>query len=394
MQSAKNTFTIDEIFSGRVRLGVLGGGQLGKMLAMAAGQWHLPIYVLDKHKSFPAGRYAAYFIEGDFAKSADVLSFGRQVNVLTIEIEHVAIDALHQLVEEGVIVHPAPDKLDIIKDKGRQKEFFFDHHLPTTSFELYDGPAAIEAALQTGALSYPFVQKCRTQGYDGRGVAIIKSVDDLDKLLPDASIVEEWSDIEKELAVIVARNERGEMKVYPTVEMVFHPDANMLDYLACPAQLDPDLYEKSQALAIAVAEAFDINGLLAIELFLNKSGELLVNEVAPRPHNSGHHTIEACVTSQFEQHVRGVLNLPLGSTHLRKPAVMINLLGEPGFHGPALYTGMEEVLKLPGVHIRLYGKSETKDFRKMGHANVIADTLDEALEKAMIVREKLRVIAY
>lgn len=374
------------------RLGVLGGGQLGKMLALAAGNWHLPLYVLDASRDFPAGRVTPFFTEGDFQDFDDVYRFGSRMDVITIEIEHVNTDALRRLEHEGKAIHPAPAQLDIIKDKGAQKLFYREKGIPTAPFQLFEGPDAVVAALRAGQISLPFVQKSRTAGYDGRGVSVIRSEESLGNLLAGACLVEEMVDIDKELAVIVARNASGQVVAYPAVEMAFNPEANLVEFLFCPAAVSPALEREAEALAIRVIEAYGLCGLLAVEMFLDKSGKLLVNEVAPRPHNSGHHTIDSCYTSQFEQHLRAVLNLPLGSTRMKSASVMVNLLGAEGHEGPAIYEGLEQCLAMEGVHLHLYGKSITKPFRKMGHATVVADTTEEAAGRARRVMEALRIV--
>lgn len=382
---------ISKVFNGETKIGILGGGQLGKMMALPAANWQLPYWILDKDKTMPAAPYATKFVAGDFRKKEDVLAFGRQVDVLTIEIEHVHTGALHQLVEEGVIVHPAPAVLDIIKDKGKQKLFYQKHQLPSSSFSLHDDENAIQKAVEEGKITLPFVQKSRTGGYDGRGVVLIKTNADLaNKLLPGPALVEELVDIDKELAVIVARNAEGECKSFPVVEMAFDPVANLVDYLLAPAQITKQLEEQAIHLAKKTAAAYGLSGLLAVELFLTKSGELFINEVAPRPHNSGHHTIESCVTSQFEQHLRAVLNLPLGETRLLQTAIMLNILGEADFTGPVHYEGMEQVLQLPEVFVHLYGKRETRPSRKMGHVTIMATNPQEALQKADQVKAHLK----
>ena len=373
------------------QLGVLGGGQLGKMLALAAGNWHLPVHILDESEGYPAGPFAASFTEGYFNRYEDVYAFGKTVDLLTIEIEHVHTGALKQLQSEGLTIHPDPSILEIIKDKGLQKKFYQDRGIPTAPFQLFDYEESIRNAVRTGELSIPFVQKTRTAGYDGRGVSIIRSEEDLKKLLPGASGIEALAPIKKELAVIVARNERGEIAAYPTVEMDFNPEANLVELLICPSRIDPNTEHKAVALAIQVMEAYGLCGLLAVELFLTEEDELLVNEVAPRTHNSGHHTMDSCETSQFEQHLRAILNLPLGSTRLHTPAVMVNLLGAEGFQGPVHYQGLEECLALPGVHLHLYGKAITKPFRKMGHATVVHEEIDQAIAIARTVQRILRI---
>ncbi len=377
------------------RLGVLGGGQLGKMMALAAGNWHLPFFALDASRNFPAGPFCTGFTEGNFNDFESVLRFGKTVDALTIEIEHVNVEALLQLEQEGVVVHPKPAALQIIKDKGLQKQFYVEKDLPTAPFELFENEAVIRQAVAEKRWMLPFVQKSRTEGYDGRGVAIIRTEQDLvEKLLPGPCLLEEMASIEKEIAVLVARNRRGEIAAFPPVEMVFDPEANLVTFLTCPAAVDPAIAEKAENLARTAIEAYDICGLLAVELFLTTDHELWVNEVAPRPHNSGHHTIESCYTSQFEQHIRGVLDLPLGSTRLKTPAaVMINLLGEPGYEGAAVYENLDRCLALEGVYVHLYGKATTKPFRKMGHVTVLGETPAAAMEKALEVKSLLRVIA-
>lgn len=375
------------------RLGVLGGGQLGKMMALAAGNWHLPLYVLDSHKNFPAGRITPFFTEGSFKDYNDVYEFGKQLDVLTIEIEHVNTEALHQLEREGLTIHPSPAKLDIIKDKGAQKLFYREKGIPTAPFRLFEEEQAVRLAIEQGEIRFPFVQKTRTAGYDGRGVSIIRDANGLDNLLPGACLIEEMVEIEKELAVIVARNANGQTRAFPTVEMEFNPEANLVELLFCPAAISPELEDAAENLAVEVAVAYDICGLLAVELFLDKKGQLLVNEVAPRPHNSGHHTIDSCYTSQFEQHLRAVLNFPLGSTRMKAPSVMVNLLGTDGHTGPAVYQGLDECLAIEGVHLHLYGKAITKPFRKMGHATVVDENLENAKAKARKVMNVLRIVA-
>jgi 5-(carboxyamino)imidazole ribonucleotide synthase len=382
-----------ELINTDFKLGVLGGGQLGKMLGLAAANWHLPLYFLDASRDLPAGALAAWFSEGNFADYNDVYSFGKDKDTLTIEIEHVNTDALRRLSAEGVVVHPDPDKLDIIKDKGLQKLFYLEKNLPTTPFKLYDNHQAVLDAVEAGEWQYPFVQKLRTAGYDGKGVVIIRSAAHLDNLLDGECLIEPCAAIEKELAVIVARNKKGEIAVYPAVEMDFNPDANLVERLLCPARIDPAIEAAAKKLAVETIEAFDLCGLLAVELFLTPDGELLINEVAPRPHNSGHHTIDSCYTSQFEQHLRSILNLPLGSTVMKCPSVMVNLLGAEGSNGTAVYEGLEACLALPGVKLHLYGKANTKPFRKMGHATILADTLEEAMDIAQKVQQTLRIVS-
>ncbi len=374
-------------------IGVLGGGQLGKMLALEAARWNLPFHVLDTSPDFPAGSYCTSFTEGSFKDYDDVLRFGKDKDVVTIEIEHVNTAALRELQKEGVIVHPDPARLEIIKDKGLQKAFYQSNGLPTSPFELFDSEAAVKQAVNAGRLAFPFVQKSRTAGYDGRGVAVIADEEALAKLLPGVCMVEPLVDIEKELAVIVARNQQGQVVAYPPVEMTFNAEANLVEFLICPAGISPEVATSAGHLAKATIEAYDVCGLLAVELFLTKSGELLLNEVAPRTHNSGHHTIDSCVTSQFEQQLRAILNLPLGSTRMTSAAVMVNLLGEPGFTGPAIYNNLDQTLRIAGAKIHLYGKSITKPFRKMGHATIVDNDLQRAQANASLLKNTLKITA-
>ncbi|MEM1216927.1 MAG: ATP-grasp domain-containing protein, partial [Bacteroidota bacterium] len=288
-------------------------------------------------------------------------------------------------------VHPDPATLDIIKDKGAQKAFYSEHQLPTALYELFADAAGVRQAVAAGKWSLPFVQKSRTGGYDGRGVAVIRTPEDLDhQLLPGPCLLEQLVDIDKELAVIVARNADKEMRSFPLVEMVFDPKANLVDYLQAPAEVSPEVCAAATALAERTAAAYGLSGLLAVELFLTQTGDILVNEVAPRPHNSGHHTIESCPTSQFEQHLRGVLNLPLGDTQLLRPALMLNILGEAGYQGLVQYEGVADVLAMPEVFVHLYGKTHTRPFRKMGHVTIMGDSLLECQQKAEQVKAVLK----
>lgn len=376
------------------KLGILGGGQLGKMMALAVGNWHLPIYFLDQSKDFPAGPYGMGFTEGNFKDYDDVYAFGKDKDVLSIEIEHVNTDALLALEAEGVVIHPAPKQLNIIKDKGLQKQFYADHKLPTAPFKLYKDKASLLDAIGQGERSYPFVQKSRTAGYDGKGVAVINEESDLGKLLEGPSMVEDKVAINKELAVIVARNPSGEIKSYPTVEMEFNPIANLVEFLISPAQITAEQEAEAQKIAKETIEAYGLCGLLAVELFLDLEGNILINEVAPRPHNSGHHTIDSSYTSQFEQHIRAVLDLPLGSTKEKAPVgIMVNLLGEAGHTGPADYQGLKELLSMEGVYPHIYGKEVTKPFRKMGHATILGEHIEETKARAKAAQAALKIVS-
>ncbi len=382
------------MFSTTKKIGILGGGQLGKMLCLAASNWDFKTYILDTSADFPAGQVCTGFTEGDFKNYDDVVAFGQDKDIITIEIEHVNTDALKALVAQGKVVHPSPESLDLIKDKGLQKQFYLDRGIPTAHFELFDSEIALKQAVLEGKWKLPLVQKTRTAGYDGKGVTVLRTLDDLEhKILAGPCLAEVLVPIVTEIAVIAARNERDEVTVFPTVEMEFHPEANLVEYLRCPARVSPLVSASAESIAESVIRAFDICGLLAVEMFLTEDGQILINEVAPRPHNSGHHTIDSAVTSQYQQHLRAICNLPLGNTDQVRPAIMLNLLGEPNHKGPAHYEGAEACLALEGVYIHLYGKAMTSPFRKMGHVTITADTMESAQEKAEFVKKNLKVVS-
>ncbi len=370
------------------RLGILGGGQLGRMLIQEAIGYDIHVHIMENDNNAPSSKMATSFTKGDITNYDDVMSFGANLDVLTVEIENVNIEALYELEKQGVKVYPQPRVLEIIKDKGTQKAFYAENDIPTSDFELFpENPSIADLAAKV-----PFVHKMRTGGYDGKGVQIIRSEEDLKNCFTVPSLAEDLVPFEKELSVIVARNERGETAVYPAVECEFN-EANLVAYLFSPANISPEIEAKAKEVAIDVINKLEMVGILAVELFLTKEGELLVNEVAPRPHNSGHHTIECNTTSQFEQHMRSVLNMPLGSTRTIQAGAMLNLIGSEGHTGTAVYDGLEEILKHPGVHPHIYGKQTTKPFRKMGHITVSAPTISEAKTIAGKIKGKLRVIA-
>ena len=378
-------------------IGILGGGQLGLMLLQAAIDWNLNIHILDPDPQAPCRHLCAQFTVGSLTDYETVWQFGQTVDVVTIEIERVNIEALEALEQAGKEVFPQPSVIKIIQDKRLQKQFYRDHNLPTSDFILTDTRADVANFFARNPDFFQAFQKLGRDGYDGRGVQRIVTIDDLDKAFDAPGILEKAVDFDKELAVIVARNERGEVVTFPTAEMVFHPEYNLVDYLFAPADISDVVNSQAQALAYQTAETLGIVGVLAVELFLTKpqNGQLaqvLINEVAPRPHNSGHHTIRANVTSQFEQHWRAILNYPLGDTTAHRPAAMINLLGEPGFTGTAKYEGFAELLAMSGVFPFLYGKAITKPFRKMGHATVLGEELSELHQKIEEVRKICRVI--
>lgn len=370
------------------KIGVLGGGQLGRMLIQEAINLDVEIHCLDNDAEAPCGLIAHGFTQGLITDEATVLNFGQSFDVITVEIEHVSVDALYQLEEQGKRVFPQPRVLTLIKDKGLQKAFYEKNTIPTAGFMLLEEGYSGEVPMD-----FPFVQKLRVGGYDGKGVKIIRSVSDWENRFMEPSVIEKMIPFEKELSVIVARNEKGEVRSFGTVECEFNSEANLVAFQFSPARITSELEENAQRIAKEVISRLEMVGLLAVEFFLLASGELLVNEIAPRPHNSGHQTIEGCYTSQFEQHLRAILNLPLGDTGLIKPAAMINILGEKGFEGPAVYSGLEEVLAMPGVYVHLYGKAHTKPFRKMGHVSILGDDLNDIKTKAKKIKEHLRCIS-
>ena len=374
-----------EFFDKDFKLGILGGGQLGKMFIQEAVNYNVNVSILDPSADAPCSKLAAEFVVGDFNDYNTVLQFGKTMDVLTIEIEHVNVEALKKLEADGVKVFPQPHIIELIQDKGLQKEFYQKNGIATSAFEL------VENRPQANQL--PIVQKLRKGGYDGRGVQVLKTEADLENAFSGPCVLEELIDIEKEISVIVARNEKGEVKTFPAVELEFNPKANLVEFLFSPASISKSKKIEARNLAIQVAESLNIVGLLTVEMFLTEEGELLVNEIAPRTHNSGHHTIEANFTSQFEQHLRSILNLPLGKTEVMIPAVMINILGEPGHTGPVTYQGLDALMKTPGVNVHLYGKTTTKPFRKMGHITVINEDLNTAKSMARKAKKALKVVS-
>ncbi len=376
-------------FTTNIKIGVLGGGQLGRMLQQKALCLGLDIAFIDPDENAPCKEISARFFKGDIKDFETVYSFGKGKDVITIEIEHVNVQALEKLQQEGVKVFPQPNIIKIIQDKGLQKIFYKENNIPTSDFFLINEKSEIPLFEE----HFPLMQKMRKGGYDGQGVTPMRSKLDFEAGFDTPSILEKMVDFEKELSVIVARNENGEIKSFPCVECEFNPEVNLVEFLFSPANISDEIEKKSQKIAKDVIEKLGMVGILAVELFLTKDGDILVNEVAPRPHNSGHQTIEGNYESQYGQLLRCLLNLPLGDTEIKKPSVMVNLLGEKGFIGNAVYDGIEKVLALPGVYLHLYGKAQTKPFRKMGHATVVNNTLEEAKVIAKKVQEELRIIA-
>jgi 5-(carboxyamino)imidazole ribonucleotide synthase len=373
----------------QTKLGLLGGGQLGRMFIQNALNWDVQISVLDADANAPCAACCRDFRQGDLLDFDAVYEFGKTCDVLTIEIERVNTKALRQLETEGVRVYPQPHIIELIQDKYTQKQFFRQHGFATTDFEFVANKAALSAHLE----SFPLVQKLCRDGYDGRGVQILRSADDLHKAFDAPSIVEDLADIDQEIAVMVARNPKGEVRTFPPVAAVFHPEANLVEFLIAPAQVSKDISEQAEHLARQIIEKLGMVGILGVEFFLTKSGELLVNEIAPRTHNSGHTSIEANRSSQFEQHLRAVLDLPLGDTAIVSPAAMINLLGEEGHTGAVFYQNLDTVMQNSGVYLHLYGKRETRPFRKMGHITILRDNIEELQSLAQYVKNTVKVIS-
>lgn len=380
-------------FSSNFKLGILGGGQLGKMLLYETRKFDIQTLVIDPADEAPARLAANYFQKGDLMDYETVLEFGRKVDVLTFEIEAVNLKALQQLEKEGVKVYPSYKTLEKIQDKAVQKTFFAENKIPTSPFKIYSSKADFLAEIEAGNIKLPVVWKSATGGYDGRGVMILKNKQQLDQIPEGKCIAEDLVPFKNELAVIVARNPQGEVRSYPVVEMEFHPTANQVEYVICPARIDEEVAKKARDLAEVVSRSFQHEGLLAVEMFQTTSDEIFINEVAPRPHNSGHYSIEGSYTNQFEQHIRAILNLPLGATGSKAGGVMVNLTGEEGYSGPVVYENINEIMKMPGVTPHIYGKKLTRPFRKMGHVTIVNSDLNKAREIAEKVKNSIRVIS-
>jgi 5-(carboxyamino)imidazole ribonucleotide synthase len=380
-------------FSSRFTLGILGGGQLGKMLLYETRKWDITTKVMDPSDEAPCKIACNKFIQGDLMDFKAVYDFGKTVDILTIEIENVNIDALEKLEDEGINVFPSTKELRIIQNKITQKLFYIDHNIPTAPFSRFAYTSEIKDSIAHGGLKLPFVWKSAQFGYDGQGVKIIKKVSDLASLPNVECLAEDLIPFKTELAVIVARSTTGEVTTYPVVEMEFHPEANQVEYVLCPARIDDKVALKARNIALKISEELKHTGLLAVEMFQTKEDEVLVNEVAPRPHNSGHYSIEASYTNQFEQHLRCILGLPLGITDSKVAGVMVNLVGAEGFEGEVHYDHIEEILELKGVTPHIYGKTKTRPFRKMGHVTIVNEDMAEARKIAQKVKETIKVIS-
>jgi 5-(carboxyamino)imidazole ribonucleotide synthase len=380
-------------FSSDFKLGILGGGQLGKMLLFDTRKFDIQTYVLDPSDEAPSKIACDHFFQGDLMDFDAVYNFGKKVDVLTFEIELVNLDALLKLEAEGLKVYPSPKTLQLIQNKGTQKDFYTKHAIPTASYKRFKDLKSLVVEMLDSKLRMPFIWKCTEFGYDGNGVKVIRAMEDLDHLPNVECIAEEMIPFKNELAVIVCRNPTGEIKTYPVVEMEFHPEANQVEYVICPARIDDKIAEKARAIALQVSEKFNHVGLLAVEMFQTENDEIIVNEVAPRPHNSGHYSIEGSYTSQFENHLRGILNLPLGNTDSKVAGIMVNLVGAEGFSGAVIYENIEKILGWNGVTPHIYGKKQTRPFRKMGHVTIVNKDINEARRIAEDVKNTIRVIS-
>jgi 5-(carboxyamino)imidazole ribonucleotide synthase len=380
-------------FSSDFKLGILGGGQLGKMMLTDTRKFDIQTYVLDPSDEAPCKIGCNKFFKGDLMDFDTVYNFGKQVDVLTFEIELVNIQALEKLEAEGIKVYPSPKTLNLIQNKGIQKDFYAKHNIPTADYKRFDSLDSLKEAVANNEFTFPFIWKSTEGGYDGNGVKVIRSAESFEGMPNVQCIAEIMIPFKNELAVIVARNPSGEILTYPVVEMEFHPEANQVEYVICPARIDDGVANKARAIALKVSEHFNHVGLLAVEMFQTADDEILVNEVAPRPHNSGHYSIEASYTSQFEQQIRAILDLPLGNTDSKVAGIMVNLVGEEGFSGNVVYENIEKIMRMDGVTPHIYGKKQTRPFRKMGHVTIVNEDIAEARRVAAEVKSTIRVIA-
>lgn len=368
-----------------LKLGIIGGGQLGKIMSQKAKKMGFHVTILDPTFNCPAAQVSDKHIMGGFHDKDKLEQLVQETDVTTFELEHVDTSILKELYDNGHAIHPSPYIIELIQNKYEQKKLLDQKGIPVPAYK------NVQTDDDLSAFGFPVIQKAKMGGYDGKGVQMLKSKADLQKRLDTESFIEELVEIDKELAVIVARNIEGETKCYPVVEMLFDDRTNICDIVMAPAKISKEIEKKSIEISVKSIEALEGVGIFAVELFLTKKGEILVNEIAPRPHNSGHYTVEACATSQFEQIIRAVTNLPLGSTKLISPAVMINLLGEEGYEGEPFIDGIHEALEIPELSFHFYGKTYTKPFRKMGHVTVLDDDIDKALEKAMKAKNILKI---
>ena len=368
-----------------LKLGIIGGGQLGKIMSQKAKKMGFHVTILDPTFNCPAAQVSDKHIMGGFYDKEKLEQLVQETDVTTFELEHVDTSILKELYDHGHKIYPSPYVMELIQNKYEQKKLLDEKGIPVPAYKNVENDEDLKA------FGFPVIQKAKMGGYDGKGVQMLKSESDIEIAIKTESFIEELVDIDKELALIVARNIEGEMKCYPVVEMLFDERVNICDSVMAPARISKEIEEKSIEVSIKSIEALGGVGIFGVELFLTKSGEVLVNEIAPRPHNSGHYTVESCATSQFEQIIRAVTNLPLGSTKLISPSVMVNLLGEEGYEGEPFIEGIHDALEIPELSFHFYGKSFTKPFRKMGHITVLDDNIDKALEKAMRAKDILKI---
>lgn len=378
-------------FSSDFKLGILGGGQLGKMLLQVTSRLSIKTNILDPSKDSPCKNLCNEFEIGNLMDFDSVYQFGKKCDLVTFEIEHVNIEALEKLESEGTKVYPSSKTLKIIQNKNLQKQFFIDNNIPTSDFWYFKSPKDFKNSFHKNQISFPCVWKKTKFGYDGYGVEIIKSIEQIDNLPNEECIIEEFIPFEKELATTIVRNYSGDIQIFPLVQMDFNKESNQVEYVVCPAQVNREIKDLANALAMKVSKSFKHVGLLAIEMFLTKDNKILINEVAPRPHNSAHYSIEACENSQFQQHINSILDLKLGSCKSNNNAIMVNLVGEKGYSGPVFYQGIEKAMEQSNVSVHIYGKSNTKPNRKMGHVTVTDENLKNGLKKAKSIKNLIKV---
>ena len=380
-----------DYFSSDFKLGIIGGGQLGKMLLQVTSKLNIKTNILDSSPDSPCKNLCNEFSLGKLMDYDTIYKFGKKCNVVTYEIEHINVEALLKLESEGVVVNPSPSILKIIQNKNTQKKFFLKNNIPTANFWHFSSKNEFKLFLSNDEISFPCVWKKTKFGYDGFGVKILKSIDDISELPDSEFIIEEYIPFQKELATTIARNDSGQVEVFPIVEMSFNDESNQVEYVICPAQISSENMIQAKKTALSVSKSFGHTGILAVEMFLTKDNKVLVNEVAPRPHNSAHYSIEACMSSQFDQHIRSILNLPLGCSKSNINAIMVNLVGEKNFSGLVNYKGLEESMKFDNVSVHIYGKSETKPNRKMGHATILDTDLSRGIKIAKSVKKSIRI---
>lgn len=379
------------MFSSNKIIGILGGGQLGKMTLEVSNKWGIKIYILDPDENCPSKSLCNKFFQGDLMDFNTVYNFGKEVDIITIEIENINVEALEQLKKENKIVYPQPQVLKIVQDKSLQKEFYFKNNIPSTPFRIFNSKDEIKKFLSKEGRSYPFIWKSSKMGYDGYGVKVIDNNNSIEDIPDKHCIIEDKVEIKKELSVMVVSRPSGELINYPVVEMEFNTKTNQIEYIISPARISQEIKEKAENLALRVCKSFGNIGLLAVEMFLTIDGDLLVNEVAPRPHNSYHFSIEGSETSQFEQLIRSILDLPIGNTNMTGKSVMVNLVGEPDTKGPVVYKNMNQIIGIKGVNPHIYEKKETRPNRKMGHITVINSDIETAIKIAKEIKQTVRV---